>query len=73
MFSYIYVHTLADICEETISENHLINGNVYIRGKDKDGKIMMWFRVRIYGRNGRTINELKIFLIYWVINLILFS
>ena len=44
---------------------YLENGNIYMRGHDVEGHKLMIFRVRIFAREFRTIEGLKIYLMYW--------
>lgn len=60
------LNLLTDIREDSVKKEDLINGNIYIRGKDVDGKHIMFFRIRLYTRGTKTIDDLQQFFLYWV-------
>lgn len=64
----ILKNSFQDITENSLKMEDLINGNIYIRGTDIDGKHIMFFRIRLYARGSRTLDELQIFFLYWVFN-----
>lgn len=65
-YTIIFLFRASDISENDARIDLLINGNIYIRGCDLDGKKLIFFRIRIYSRGKKTIDDLRWFFLYWV-------
>ncbi|KAG5676878.1 hypothetical protein PVAND_006683 [Polypedilum vanderplanki] len=55
-----------DISESSVRRDYLLDGNIYTRGFDTDGKLIMFFRIRIYVCGSKTIENLRTYLLYWI-------
>lgn len=55
-----------DICEKDLPKDYLINSNVYLHGRDTDGKLILMFKCRTHFRGSRSADDLKRCLVYWI-------
>lgn len=58
--------SVSDICEENVRMDYLINSNLYLRGRDVDGKLILMFKSKLHTRGSRAIDDLKRCFIYWI-------
>lgn len=46
--------------------DYLINSNLYLHGRDLDGKLILMFKGKLHVRGRRNMNDLKRCLVYWI-------
>ncbi|CAL8290044.1 unnamed protein product [Lota lota] len=55
-----------DITEDSLQRSFLEAGMHYFRGYDKEGHKLFWFRLKIQAKDGRTLQEKKRYLAFWL-------
>ncbi|KAK0139069.1 Motile sperm domain-containing protein 2 [Merluccius polli] len=55
-----------DITENSLQKSFLEAGMHYFRGYDKEGHKLFWFRLKIQAKDGRTLQEKKRYLVFWL-------
>lgn len=57
---------VADVKIEMFSHTPFLGeGGLFVRNRDKDGKIMLIFRVKTHAKGQHNMDDLKKFVIYW--------
>jgi CRAL/TRIO domain len=57
---------VADVKIEMFSHTPFLDeGGLFVRNRDKDGKIMLIFRVKTHAKGQHNMDDLKKFVIYW--------
>lgn len=55
-----------EISEDNVRQDYLLSNNVYLHGRDLDGKLMMLFLCKDHVRGSKDLKDLKKIMVYWI-------